>query len=157
MGIESAVYAFVPNATTAIRHVLTGLGATQTAAIGDDYDRWVLRVPEQYWIDLMLGELGGPGRAALSVRVAVCNPVAVEERLHLLLEALFQTGGRLYDQQTRTWHTNLGEQTWASVLNGYRAKRQAFLTVLGEFEAAISGDDVLRTMQRLGKARHDAE
>jgi hypothetical protein len=144
MGLESANYLLVPDSgVDQVEAVLTSLGAEkQTPFPGSDFPRWVLRTHES-WIDVMVGDLGPERKSAVSIRIALSNPVAAHAELRRLMVALLdRMPGVLFDRQTRRSYLEVREDTWAEIENALRAKRADFQQNFGPFEAAISGDDV---------------
>lgn len=152
MGLESANY-FVGVKEGWVRHeeVFLRLGARKRDPFGTSFDRWIVRT-ERYWIDLMSGDFGSPGKPAISVRVALCNPPDVESALRDVLTALLREfGGKLHDVQTNRSYGALDDASWSEVLEAFAAKRSQFRQYWGTFEAAISGEEVFSRLDEYRK------
>ena len=152
MGIESANYTItLKDGLERVPEVLAQLGGLQRHGVRNDFQTWIFE-DDHYWIDVMTGSFGPNSSLAISVRVALCNPVDVEMRLRqLLTDLLGHFGGRLYDSQTSRSYTKVDDPAWTDIYGGFAAKRAQFRQHFGSFEAAISGErvfDVIRERQK---------
>lgn len=149
MGLESANYLLSPrDGVEHVPTVLASLGAEQrTPFPGSDFPRWVLRTGHS-WIDVMLGNMGPEQKSAISIRMALSNPVAAHSELRRLLSALLeQAPGKLLDKQTRRSYASLDDASWREIEDALSNKRIEFQRNFGPFEAAISGEDVFPTLR----------
>jgi hypothetical protein len=149
MGLESANYVVVPNAGVAgVDEVLASLGAERrTPFPGSDFPRWVLR-SDNYWIDVMVGDLGPERKPGVSIRIALCNPIEAHAQLRDLMLALLESmPGVIFDKQTRRSHNGMSEETWRGLEGALSEKRAEFQRHFGPFEAAISGEDVFSKLK----------
>lgn len=146
MGVESAnyVYALSPH-NCDVDKTLEKLGAVKQRADPGRFDYWVLK-GERYWIDFQLGSFNA--QCALSIRVALCNPVDVLVVLRNVFEVLSDTcAGTLLDKQSGLKHSRWSEAAWGTVEEAYAGKQAEFQKYFGPFEAAISGSDVFETLR----------
>src|SRR6187402_980022 len=99
MGVESANYMYALSQDDCdVGKTLEELGAVKQTADSDRFDYWVLK-GEQYWIDFQFGSFSA--QRALSIRVALCNPVDVLIELRNVLEVLSERcAGILLDKQS---------------------------------------------------------
>jgi hypothetical protein len=149
MGLESANYLHVPDGgVEPVEAVLASLGGEKRDPFpGSDFPRWVLRSPA-CWIDIMLGDLGPGGRPAVSIRIALSNPVVAHAELRRLMGALLHSmPGFIFDKQTRRSYTDIREDNWREIESELCKKRDDFQRNFGPFEAAISGEDVFPTLR----------
>jgi hypothetical protein len=149
MGLESANYLLAPRAgVDRVPALLASLGAEKrTPFPGSDFQRWVLRTG-QSWIDVMVGNLGPEQRPAISIRIALSNPVAAHTELRHLMSALLEHApGELLDKQTRRSYARVDDDTWREIDEALSSKRADFQRNFGPFEAAISGEDVFPTLR----------
>jgi hypothetical protein len=149
MGLESANYVLAPRGgVESVPEVLASLGAEERSSFpGTDFPRWVLRNPES-WIDVMAGNFGAEQRPAVSVRIALSNPVAAHAVLRRLLSTLLEhVPGLLLDKQSRRTYAQLDDESWYEIEGTLDSKRADFQRNFGPFEAAISGEDVFSALR----------
>jgi hypothetical protein len=149
MGLESANYLIAPrDGVDRVETVLASLGAEKhTPFLGGDFPRWVLRT-DASWIDVMVGDLGPRQTPAVSIRVALSNPVAAYAELRRLMGGLLeQMPGVLLDRQTRRSYAQVDDDSWREIESALGVKRAEFQRTFGPFEAAISGEDVFPTLR----------
>lgn len=149
MGLESVNFLLAPDdGVERVETVLASLGAEKrTPFPGSDFPRWVLRSDES-WIDIMVGDLRPGRKAAISIRMALSNPVRAHTALRELMNALLEhMPGLVLDKQTGRSYREMGEDTWSEIESGLTKKRADFQQNFGPFEAAISGEDVFATLR----------
>jgi hypothetical protein len=154
MGLESANYLLVPDAGIAVaRDAIESFGAsTREPFPASNFERWVIR-GDRYWIDVMTGQFGSDARAAISLRIALSNPLEADDVLGRLLKNLMaRMPGILFDKQTGRSYRHFDENNWRELHAALNQKRAEFQRDFGPFEAAISGEDVFPTLRGLKNA-----
>jgi hypothetical protein len=149
MGLESANYLLaLRGGVECVPAVLASLGAEErTPFPGSDFRRWVLRT-RQSWIDVMVGNLGPEQVPAISIRIALSNPVAAHAELRRLISALLEhTPGEVLDKQTRRSYVRVDDDIWREIDDALSSKRAEFQRNFGPFEAAVSGEDVFPALR----------
>jgi hypothetical protein len=149
MGLESANYLLAPrDGIDTVHAVLAKLGAEErTSFQGSDFPRWVIRNDES-WIDVMAGNFGSEQSPAVSIRIALSNPVGAHVALRRLLGVLLEhVPGVLLDKQSRRSYTQLDDESWREIESALSNKRADFQRNFGPFEAAISGEDVFPALR----------
>lgn len=147
MGIESANYMIAPSGDMgALSRILLDLGCNLRSSSGE-LERWVLS-GERYWIDVMIGPLGPNRTLAISVRLALSNPIeAIDVLRRVLSELLSHVSGELFDSQTGKAHSAMSDESWESIREGLTKKQEEFQQYFGPFEAPVSGDDVFAALR----------
>jgi len=145
MAFESANYIFRPQAGTLddLRAMLTQMGGTSTGPT-----TWVLE-GEDHWIDVQLRD--GPP-LAVSVRIALTNPLAALNRLRDLVDRLWtEFDGTLSAPNERASFLDGSEETWKVLFADYQARREQFRKHLGDIEAPVSAEDVYTLIDERAK------
>lgn len=140
MGVESAVYRYVPASgeSALLREALIEAGAE---VVKDD--ELVLRGPS-HWIDVQLDRPA----PSVGLRVAFSNPVGVAGELRRVLAILSGTGrGEVVDPATRARIPSDDDTQIGELLAAFERRREAFQRDYGPFEASVSGGDVFRLMR----------
>lgn len=140
MGIESAVYRFVPSAGSPEPSVsaLVAAGAEKR-----DGGHLVLRGP-RHWIDIQV-DVPAP---SIGLRVAFSNPVAVVAEIRRVLAVLASSGpGEVVDPARRRRFSITDDEQVNELLTDFEGRRDAFQRDFGPFEVAVSADDVFRLMR----------
>lgn len=140
MGIESAVYRFVPRErdSAPARAALVEAGAE---VVGPNH--LVLAGP-QYWIDV---EIDVPP-PMVSLRVAFTNPPLIVKELRDVFATLEGSGyGEVVDMAA---HDRFGVDDKAcleQLLRVFELRREAFQRDFGPFEAAVSANEVFKLLR----------
>lgn len=140
MGMESAVYRFVPSVGSSTPYVsaLVAAGAEKR-----DSGHLVLR-GLGHWIDIQV-DVPAP---SVGLRVAFSNPVVVVAEVRRVIAVLASTGpGELVDPARRRRFSIADYQQVNELLTDFEGRRSAFQRDFGPFEAAVSADDVFRLMR----------
>lgn len=141
MGIESAVYWFVPGSgdSAVARNTLVALGAQVV-----DEQHMVLRGAE-HWIDVQL-DVPPP---TVALRLALSNPPHALRLLRDTLSALKGADpGEVVDVAARERYDAFDDAAWSSIVASFERRKREFQSHFGEFTAAISADDVFDHVHR---------
>lgn len=150
MGIESANYTIFPGADCeAVDEVLLRAKAVPVSTSSPvGFQKWVVR-GDRYWIDLMRGNFGPARREALSIRIALCNPLDADEVLRTTLGGLLtELRGTLMDGQTKRTYETLDDEAWNEIVVALTIKRDQFRQFFGALEAPIGGDEVFAELRK---------
>jgi len=140
MGLESANYYFK------IKRLLTK-EVVEKIFIGDRFflknkKGNLLYCDFDYWIDIMF--VGDESEFnILSIRIALCNPVAgIEHSFKKLLQFLFSKfpSAELIDLNTKATINHFDEVAWNVIWNYYKARRIAFSNRYGHLELPVSSE-----------------
>jgi hypothetical protein len=135
VGVESAVYVYIPRSGEADRslEILKEAGSERI-----DGTHFVLRGP-MHWIDVQLES----APCALHFRLAFCNPDEGLDVLGQILEGLSAADpGEVVDLNGKQRWDILDDAAWQSIARDFEGRRQGFRKNFGEFTAAISADEV---------------
>jgi hypothetical protein len=138
MGLESAVYKYVPGSgsSEAGREALINLGAEPM-----DRDRLVLRGPE-HWVDVQLQD------PVISLRIAFSNPPGAFSVLREAVDALIAADpGELREFGTDRLLRARTESEWEPIVQSFRRRHAEFQATYGEFIAPMSADDVFKELR----------
>lgn len=140
MGVESAVYRFIPLSKNSDAPV-----AALVAAVAERRDENHLVVRSQdFWIDF---EIDVP-IPSVGLRVSFTNPASVVEEIRRILSVLESSGaGDLLDPVRKLRFTIDDEQKVDELLDLFFERRKEFQRYFGPFEAAVSADAVFRLMR----------
>lgn len=95
-----------------------------------------------YWIDLELAHDSAAG-ARLSIRIALCNKVAVLDILRRLLrDVQTECAGVVVDEQSGCNYKALPDDVWQEIVSRYEQRYQQFQVWFGDRHFAVSADDV---------------
>ncbi len=146
MGLESANYSFVPRADAATRvlEVLANIGACEKRPEELSKFRYFVLSGSDHWIDFQWNFEFTEKLASLSIRVALCNPDKVENRLKEIIQILLvDCGGEILDKDSKkSYHSIESSSDWSQLWNDYVNRRTAFRKWFGDYVAPISGDVV---------------
>lgn len=141
MGIESAVFSFVPGSgdSSRSRAALVALGADVV-----DEAHLVLRGP-RHWIDVQVDV----PPATVALRLAFSNPDEALDALRGALGALEDAdAGEVIDVATGERYRKVDESMWTSIVDSFERRRREFRVYFGDFTAPISADDIFDYIQR---------
>ena len=141
MGIESAVYWFVPGSgdSALARSTLAALGAQVV-----NEEHMILRGAD-HWIDVQL-DVPPP---TVTLRIALSNPPRALGVLRETLSALDDADpGEVVDVATRERYETLDDSSWTVIAASFERRKREFQSHFGDFTAAISADDVFDRVHR---------
>lgn len=141
MGVESAVYRFLPASESFANSSVDTL--IKIGAKVDRTDELVLRGPG-YWIDIQLN-MPTP---SVGLRVAFSNPPEVTNKLREAIVALgSDSGGHVVDLSTGERGSAIDAEYQDRLLADFRRRQEAFQRDFGPFVAAVSARDVFRLIR----------
>lgn len=140
MGVESAVYRFVPegdNSDAAVASLVSA-GAKRTD------ERHLVFRGSGSWIDI---EVDVPP-PSIGIRVAFSNPVAVANEIRGILSTLAASGAGDIVDPARKSRFKVGDPDKVDdLITAFGQRRDEFQKYFGSFEAAVSGSDVFRILR----------
>jgi len=159
MSFESINYLFIPSRlkTKLLESVIIDYGAV--FKINDGIFReYVIFESEKYWIDVQIEHHIDINFDSASVRIALCNPPQVLDKIGQLFSHLINTcGGYVAIWGSEQKIRSDDADSIAFLKNGYLEKQKEFRKYHGGFTAAISGGEVYAYMREHNIATRDPD
>ena len=151
MGLESANYVLYSSKIGApeLERIIQNLGGHENPDASAGTRKFIIQ-GERYWIDLLWLVESQTGKPAIFIRVALCNPLDVSEHLKKLLEELFRSGGEVMtDTRSKLQWSEWNDKSWDQLWVSYQRQQADFRQSFGNYEAAISADEVFENLRKL--------
>ncbi|NML40097.1 hypothetical protein HHL17_23050 [Chitinophaga sp. G-6-1-13] len=139
MGLESKNFLFVFDKVKTLKDITEAIHFDEV--VHHDDQIYLVKKGDDYWIDLLSFSTE---IKALSVRIALCNPVqAFTRELRKLLNELFglAKGSFLLDRDSKEKYDRLEDAAWEEIMKNYRERKAVFTSIHGKDEKAISSND----------------